>query len=57
MMKKYMKPQVEIYQLEEMNLLVGSPKGVYGKIDGVQKNELKYGGYVDEDDEEEYDPD
>ena len=57
MKKKYMKPQVEVYQLEEMNLLVGSPKGVYGKIDGVQKNELKYGGYVDEKHEDEYDPD
>ena len=57
MKKKYVKPQIEIHESVEMNLLVSSQKGVYGKIDGVQKNELKYGGYVDEDDEEEFDPD
>ena len=59
MKKKYMKPQMEVYQLRDMNLLVGSDKkGVYGKIDGVpQKDGLKYGGYLDEDEEDEIDPD
>ena len=59
MKKKYMKPQMQVHQLMKMNLLTGS-KGVYGKIgDGVtQKEELKYGGYVEsEDDEDNYDPD
>ena len=58
MKKKYMKPQMQVHQLMKMNLLTGS-KGVYGKIgDGVtQKEELKYGGYVDEENEDEYDPD
>lgn len=56
MKKKYMKPQMQVHQLMKMNLLTGS-KGVYGKIDGVQNDELKYGGYVDEKHEDEYDPD
>ena len=57
MKKKYMKPQMQVHQLMKMNLLTGSKKGVYGKIDGVAQKELDYGGYVPEDEEEKYDPD
>lgn len=58
MKKVYIKPNMRVYQMaNNINLLTGSvTKGVYGKIDGTDQS-LKYGGYVNPEEEEEYDPD
>lgn len=59
MKKRYIKPQMNVHTLKRMQMLVGSVKGVYGKIDGQEDptGGLKYAGYVEEDQEEEIDPD
>lgn len=57
MKKIYMKPTMKVIQSRHTTLLVGSGKGVYGKIDAVEQAEIKYGGYINEEDEEKYDPD
>ena len=57
MKKVYIKPQMREYMIaNRTNLLAGSVKGVYGKIDGNEQD-LKYGRYITEEEEEEYDPD
>lgn len=58
MKKVYIKPDMRVYQMaNNINLLTGSvQKGVYGKIDGEEQN-LKYGGVVLEQYEEDIDPD
>ena len=59
MKKEYIKPEMLVHQISRMSMLVGSVKGVYGKIEGVPEDQqaLKYGGYIDEEEEENYDPD
>jgi hypothetical protein len=57
MKKVYIKPDMRVYKMaNSINLLTGSVKGVYGKIDGNEQN-LKYGGVVLEEEEEDIDPD
>ena len=58
MKKEYIKPEMQEHQIGRRNLLVGSVKGVYGRIDGQEvDNALIYKGYVTEEEEEEIDPD
>lgn len=61
MKKIYMKPEMQVHQIRKTGILLTSGKGVYGNIkkDGVitEEQALKYGGYVTEDDEDEFDPD
>lgn len=56
-----MKPEMQVHQIRKTGILLTSGKGVYGNIkkDGVitEEQALKYGGYVTEDDEDEFDPD
>jgi hypothetical protein len=57
MKKVYIKPEMQEHQIGRRNLLVGSVKGVYGKIDGQEvDNALIYKGYITEEEEEEIDP-
>lgn len=58
MKKRYVKPQMNVHAIKRLQLLSGSVKGVYGKVEGVDSAPgLKYGGYVDEEDEDTYNPD
>ena len=61
MKKIYMKPEMQVHQIKRMTILQGSVTGVHGKIVNAQGEEiesgLKYGGYVDEEQEDEFDPD
>ena len=59
MKKRYIKPQMDVHTIKRMQILYGSVKGVYGKIDGDEDptGGLKYAGYVKEEDEEDIDPD
>lgn len=60
MKKIYMKPEMLVHQISRMTILQGSVTGVHGKIVNDQGEEigagLKYGGYVDEEQEENFDP-
>ena len=59
MKKTYMKPEMQVHQILHRGMLLTSGRGVYGKIDEetLENASLKYGGYIKEDDEEEFDPD
>lgn len=58
MKKTYMKPEMQVHQILHRGILLNSNgKGVYGKIDGADKAAIKHGGYVDPEEEEEFDPD
>ena len=57
MKKEYMKPEMLVHQISPRSMLLGSKKGVYGKISGIEQAEMVYGGYVDEELEEQFDPD
>lgn len=55
-----MKPEMLVHQISRMTILQGSVTGVHGKIVNGNNEEigagLKYGGYVDEEQEENFDP-
>jgi hypothetical protein len=57
MKKKYIKPEMLVHEILNRGILLASRKGVYSKIDGVKDGAPTFGGYVEEDEEEEYDPD
>ena len=59
MKKKYMKPEMQTFEISKMSLLVGSGKGVYGQVKGGSdpSQVLDYGGYVNPDEEDQFDPD
>ena len=58
MKKIYMKPEMQVHQIRKTGLLLTSGKGVYGRVNQEELQQgLKYGGYIDEEEEEEIDPD
>jgi hypothetical protein len=60
MKKTYMKPEMQVHQILHRGMLLtsGNGKGVYGKVKvGDVEQRLEYGGYVTQEDEDEFDPD
>jgi hypothetical protein len=58
MKKEYIKPEMLVHQISRMTMLQASLTGVHAKITTDQGEMVgpTYGGYVDEDQEEEFDP-
>ena len=54
-----MKPEMQTFEISKMSLLVGSGKGVYGQVNGGSdpSQVLDYGGYVNPENEDTFDPD
>lgn len=54
-----MKPEMQTFEISKMSLLVGSGKGVYGQVNGSTdpSQVLDYGGYVNSENEDTFDPD
>ena len=61
MKKVYIKPEMLVHQIKRMSILQGSVTGVHGKLVDDQGQVIgagpKYGGYVDQEDEDQFDPD
>ena len=61
MKKVYIKPEMLVHQISRMAILQGSVTGVHGKLVNGDGDPIgagpKYGGYVEEDEEDQFDPD